>query len=250
MIKIKNICIITDFDHTLTSKESKSTWDVLESIENVPEKCKKESKKNRDYYLPKEKDYKIPFFKKRKYMKQWLEKNLDIFTKCEITESQIKTASYKKNIMKLRKGVKPFLKYAYKENIPVIIVSAGISDIIKNYLKANNLLFNNIHVISNEIKYKNKKMIGFKNKHIHSLNKDKIKIPIKIKQIISENKKIILFGDNAEDTLIVPKGREEDTVKIGFLDDIQNLNTFKEYYDIIYKNGTFKDILNKIKKYP
>ena len=151
--------------------------------------------------------------------------------------------------MKFRKGVKKFLKYTNKENIPVIIVSAGISDIIKNYLKANNLLFNNIYVISNEFKYKNKKIIGFKNKHIHSLNKDKIKIPISIKKTISKKEKIILLGDNVEDTLIAPKGREEDIIKIGFLDSIQNLNTFKKYYDIIYKNETFKDILKLIKNH-
>ncbi len=248
MIKIKNICIITDFDHTLTSKNSKSSWDVLELSESVPEICKKESQKNKQYYLKKEKDYNLSFSKKSKYMKEWLEKNLAIFRKCGIFEKEIEAISNKKDVMKLRKGVKDFLKYTYKENIPVIIISAGISDIIKNFLKANNILFDNIYIISNEIKYKNGKLICFKNKNIHSLNKDKIKTPLYIKTIISKKEKIILLGDNIEDTLLMPKGREEDTTKIGFLDYKQNLEEFQKNFDIVYQNGTFKEILKLIKK--
>ena len=53
--------------------------------------------------------------------------------------------------MILRKGVKEFLKYTYQNNIPVIIISAGITDIIENFLKANNCLYDNVHIILNKI---------------------------------------------------------------------------------------------------
>lgn len=246
-MKIENICIITDFDHTITAHTSKSTWDVLEMSKSIPQKCREECQKNRQYYLPKEKDYKISFAKKSEYMKEWLEKNLDIFVKCHITEEDIKEISTAKDCMSLRKEAKSFFEYASENNIPIIIVSAGIADIIENFLFANNLFTKNVHVISNKLKYEDGRLIGLENESIHSLNKSKVKFPSSVKSTIEKKEKIYLFGDNVEDTLLTPKDKETQTFKIGFLDRSAKLEEFQKAFDKVIKNGTFKDVLRIIK---
>jgi len=222
---------------------------------SLSKELKEECQNNRNYYLPKEKDYKISFSKKSKYMKEWLEKNIHIFIKSKITEEDIKEVSKDKNCMKLRKNAIDLFNYANKHKIPIIIISAGIEDIIENFLKANNLLNENVHIISNRLKYKDKKISGIKNKPVHSLNKSKIKYPNKIKKIINEKDKIILLGDNIEDTLLTPKGKEKSTVKIGFLNKEEHRQNYQKSFDIILKDRSFKEVLNivkniQIKKYP
>ena len=243
MIKL-NKYIITDFDHTLTEKESKSSWGVLETLKTLNENIKNKLKDNKNYYLPLENNLNINENKRKKFMKEWTNNNLKILTSSNINKEEIKKASFKKDAMTLRKGVKEFFKYTYQNNIPVIIISAGITDIIENFIKANNCLYNNIHIISNEIKYKNNIFKGFKNKIIYSSNKHKSKKPYKIKK-----EKIILLGDNISDILMAPKNNQN-IFKIGFLNNYkENKELFQNAYDIVYDDKvSFIKIINIIKK--
>lgn len=247
-MNLNKLYIITDFDHTITDKTSNSSWGVLETSSILPEKCRKECERHRNYYLPIEKDCTISKEIKSKYMKEWLEKNLNIFTKYKLDEEEINKISQKKDCMILRKGAKEFLKFTNKYNIPVIIISAGISNIIENFLKSNNLLFDNIYILSNIIKYKDGIIKGFRNEEIHSLNKNQIKMPTKIEKIIKERENIILLGDNVEDTLMIPKGKEDNTLKIGFLNGhIENKKNYEKTFDVVYEDESLIEIINVLK---
>lgn len=242
-----NKYIITDFDHTLTEKESKSSWGVLETLNTLKEDTKRKLKENKNYYLPLENNLNINEDKRKKLMKEWTNNNLKILTNSNIIKEEIKNVSLKKDAMILRKGVKEFLKYTYQNNIPVIIISAGIADIIENFLKANNCLYDNVHIISNKIKYKNNIFKGFKNKTIYSSNKHKVKYSNIIKKINKE--KAILLGDNISDTLMAPKNKQN-ILKIGFLNNYkENKELFQNAYDVVYDNKvSFINIINIIKK--
>ena len=246
MIKL-NKYIITDFDHTLTEKDSNSSWGVLETLNTLNKEAKNKLNDNKNYYLPLENNLNISENKRKKLMKEWTDSNLKILKHSNITKQDIKKASYKKNAMKIRKGVKELLKYTYKNNIPVIIVSAGIKEIIENFLKANNCLYENIYIVSNKIKYKNNIFIGFKNKTIYSSDKHKIKYSHIIKKIIKG--KGILLGDNISDTQVNPNNKQN-MLKIGFLNNyLENKELFKNAFDIVYEDKvSFKEIINIIKK--
>ena len=246
MIKL-NKYVITDFDHTLTEKTSKSSWGVLETLNILKEETKAKFEDNKNYYLPIENNLNIEEAKRKQLMKEWTDNNLNLLINSNISKETIKKASYKKDCMKLRKGVKSFLKYTYKEKIPVIIISAGITEVIKNFLKANNCLYENMYIISNKIKYKNKIFKGFKNKTIYSSNKHKVNYSKIIKKIKKE--KAILLGDNISDTLMAPKNKQN-ILKIGFLNNyIENKELFQNAYDLVYDNRvSFIKIINIIKK--
>ena len=239
-----NKYIITDFDHTLTERKSKSSWGVLETLKTLNDYTKNQLKYNKNYYLPLENNLNITEIKRKKLMKEWTNNNLKILTNSNINKDDIKKASNNKECMQLRKGVKELFKYTYQNNIPVIIISAGITDIIENFLDANNCLYKNIKIISNEIKYKNNIFKGFKNKTIYSFDKQKVKHSNIIKK-----GKVILLGDNISDILMAPKNNKN-ILKIGFLNNYkENKELFENAYDIVYEDKvSFIKIINIIKK--
>ncbi len=235
-----NLYIITDFDYTLTSKDSNSSWSVLDSENIIKKEDLKKSQKYKDYYSKIEKEERIKL--KEKHIKNWYISHLNIFINNKITEKQIKSLSMRKNCMKFRKGAKKFLKYTHKEKVPVIIISAGIGDVIKNFLKANKCLFDNVYIVSNIIKYKNGVINGFREKLIHSLNKNEIDIPVKIKEIIKDKSNVIMLGDNISDILKIPEHKR--SINIVF----SNKKEYQKYVDILYdENESLDKIIDIIK---
>lgn len=239
----ENIYIIIDFDHTITSKDSKSSWSVLDNHNIMPSKEIKICKHLMEYYLPIEKDIKIPLKEKEKLMEQWYIKHLNILIKNKIRKEDIEKVICDKKSMNLRKGAQSFFKYTYNQKIPVIIISAGIANVIESFLKANNCLYDNIFIISNTIEFKNGIIKGFKNKIIHSLNKNKIALPDRVENTTKNRQIAILIGDNIGDILMAPKDKK--TIKIAFTN---NKEDFKAYFDIMYgENQSLEKIIEIIK---
>ena len=98
-----NKYIITDFDHTLTEKDSKSSWGILETLNILKEETKAKFEDNKNYYLPIENNLNIEEAKRKQLMKEWTDNNLNLLINSNISKETIKKASYKKYCMKLRK---------------------------------------------------------------------------------------------------------------------------------------------------
>lgn len=234
--KIKNIkddySIITDFDNTLTSKSSKSTWSVLS---NVPKEYIEERKKQYNHYHPFELNQNIDYETKNKLMNEWWSKHINLFIKYKLSEEIINEATK----MEFRKGAKTFLEEMHKKNIPVYIVSAGIGNFIEAFLKYNDCYYDNIVIYANYIEFKNGIASGTKGNVINSVNKNKVNINIKTKNII-------LLGDNLDDADMVDSNAN--TIKIGFLEEkLENKPYFLEKFDIVcIDNTSFDDIKNEL----
>lgn len=233
----EKLYIIADFDHTLTTKNSQNCWGILSQISDISPNYIKESKKNNDYYLPIEQDDSLKYNIKNAIMHKWYENHLKMLIKYKFTEKDIITISHSNDII-LRKGVVEFLTYTYKNDIPVIIISAGISQIIEGVLQKNKCFFSNIYIISNILKFKQGKISSLRNKIIHSLNKDNIDIPYKVKEVLKNKNEVILLGDNIGDILMKTKDNQK-VFKIGFLnyDDNLKLKKFQQYFDVVYDNN-------------
>ena len=244
---LNHLYIITDFDHTLTTKNSQNCWGIISTIPNISKEYIKQSKENNDLYFPIEQDDSINNDIKNKMMKKWYEEHAKMLIKYNLKEKDINEASQNDSII-LREGVIEFLEFTNKNNIPVIIISAGISNIIEGVLKKHNCFFNNVYVTSNIFKFENGKLKSLRNKIIHSLNKGKIDIPTKIKEIIKEKDEVIIIGDNIDDSKVKIKENKK-SLKIGFLnyEDNNKFNNFKKHFDIVYnKDASLLKIIELI----
>ena len=143
--------------------------------------------------------------------------------------------------MKFRKGAKELLIKAHTNKIPVIILSAGIGNTIKQFLEDNNCLcYDTMYIISNFIEFDdNDKVTEFDNsKIIHSLNKNmKGHLPDDFKRNLKNKKYKILIGDLIEDINMVDEKEENTTLRIGILtkemENKQNLDLYNKRFDIV-----------------
>ena len=243
---LENCYIITDFDRTLTTRTSEPSMGI------IPQYLGGEYLQKRieifEYYRPLELDYKIPVDEKKQIMEEWAKKSFTLLSNY-ITEEIIYKSLESADIY-LREGVKEFFTQMKNKNIPIIIMSSGVGNIIKAFLEKENCLFDNIEIVSNFFEFiDGKAYIDFDN--IMAVSKKEYKkIPNHIRKKLEIKEKAILFGDLIEDIKMMNPEKEFITTTFGFLDDNieQNLRTYKESFDIVLTNNedfnSIKEVFN------
>jgi 5'-nucleotidase len=240
-----NFAVLMDFDRTISTKDSLGSWSVLENPEFMNPEFKKQSQKLIDFYYPYELDYTIPDEIKFKYISQWYYKNMDYLYQYGLTQSILQNCVNNCNV-EFHSGCKDFLNKMYLLNIPVIILSAGIGNVIVELLKQNDCLYPNINIISNFIKFENGNMLPFTDNIIHSSNKSIDLLPTDLKNNILSKDYFLLFGDLVED-LNMAKGIDASRVlSFGFLEKKvdENFEIYKNSFDVVLtNNSSYFDIL-------
>ena len=241
------IFVLTDFDRTLTSRDSYVSWDILSQNSLVSSDYIEEVNKLFKYYRPIEINENLSESIRSKYMIEWWNEEIKLFNKYGLNKDIISNVGSNMDLIKFRKGGYEFLKNMKDRNIPVIIISAGIGDFIENFLKYNNCYFDNVYVISNFLKYNNKDIVGFHGDIIHSLNKNIVTLSDNIKDLIELRNNIILMGDNVADINMVNVSDRESSLKIGFLEDKieENKEVFLKNFDVVGINNIGFDILSE-----
>ncbi len=242
-IKKENTYIILDFDKTITSFESKDSWAVCGL--QLGEEFNEEADKIYEYYAPIEIDYTIDEKEKEKYIVEWYSKSINTYYEYNLTKEDIEK-SIKQSNLTFRKGAKEFIKKANNCKIPLIILSAGIGNVIKEFLKKNECYFENMYIISNFIKFDEKgNMKKFDDKMIHTLNKSmEGHLSKEFEEKIKQKQHGILVGDLIDDTKMVPKEKLNEVITIGLLPNEINLDIYNKNFDIVLdkEDATFQNI--------
>ncbi len=191
-------------------------------------------------YRPIELDYEITEKEKLLAMEEWYQKCMDLYYKYNLTKDMLDKSIDNSNLI-FRSGAKEFLKKYQEKNVPIIILSAGIGNVIERFLKNNDLYNANVYIISNFLRFDEKgNMKPFKEKIIQSVNKS---IDNKYLKEINEKTKgrkyKSLVGDLIEDEKMVPKSEWDTTLKMAFLDiDMEkNLEKYRKNFDIVFTKG-------------
>lgn len=245
-IKKDNICIFIDFDKTITSNDSRDSWDAIANRKVMGEELANGLNVYYQKYGPIELDYTMTVEEKEKYIIEWYEKCMDLYYTYHLTKEKLKE-SVDYAGLEMRQGAKDFLFKLYKNNVPVIILSAGIGNVIEQFLKEENCYYDNIMIISNFIKFdENENMIKFSDNMIHSLNKNIDKLgDLKVKEKIKAKEYRIAIGDLVDDITMMGKYPENRSLKIGFLNSniTKNLEVYKKNFDIVLTGkNNFLDI--------
>lgn len=247
-LKNKNFYVAMDFDKTITSSDSVDSWAAVAQAEFVGQELGKKMDELYNKYRPIEVDYSISEDEKKKYIEEWYKSCMDLYYKCNLDKDKM-TKSIQSTNMTFRSGAKEFLELMYKNDIPVIVLSAGIGNAIEQFLKDNNCLFKNMYIISNFIEFdENGKAKKFDNsKIIHTLNKNmRGHLPREFEEKLSNKEYRLLIGDLIEDIRMVDKNELDRTLKIGILDiNIEsNIDIYNKYFDLVLQgeDATFYQI--------
>ena len=142
--------VAIDFDKTITATESEDSWDATGKMLGKEFETKLSNLYKK--YRPIELNYQITFEEKNKAMENWYQECMNLYYEYHLTKDKLEKSIEKSNLI-FRSGAKEFLAHMNKYNIPVIILSAGIGNVIEIFLKENKCYYNNIFIISNFISF-------------------------------------------------------------------------------------------------
>lgn len=249
--------VLSDFDRTLTyafvdGKKAPSIIGGLRSGKYLTPDYVAKATALYEKYRPIEIDPLISLEEKSEKMHEWWKIHFELLVECGLDQA-ILEKMVSENLSRFREGAGEFLASLEKNDIPLVIMSAGPGDAIRLIFEKNHLLFPNISIIANIFEFDaNGKVVKIKEPIIHSINKSEIAIKSfpDIYGKIKERRNVLLLGDNVTDIGMVEGFAYDNLLKIGFLtpdaQDKDNMETFKENFDVILTGDGGLEFVNKL----
>ncbi|MBA0624350.1 hypothetical protein Godav_009724 [Gossypium davidsonii] len=146
-----------------------------------------------------------------------------------------------------------FIWNIQEKDVPVLIFSAGLADIIEEVLRQKvHRYFKNIKIVSNQMVFDDSgRLVSFKGKLIHSLNKNEhaldmatplhdqtggIDGAVADNASVKQRTNVLLLGDHTGDLGMSDGLNYENRISVGFLNDNieKNLESYRKAFDIVY----------------
>lgn len=249
--------VISDFDMTLTrfaykGKRVPTTHNILDNRLLMDENCKKKIKKLLNTYYPIEIDARISTEEKLPLMVEWWTRVHELLIEQKIRKdmlAQVVTESGSK----LREGYNMFFDHLAEHQVPLLIFSAGIGDVLEEVIRQNHVFHPNINIISNYMDFDHNGVLqAFKGQLIHTFNKREGALSHAAHLTeLKERPNVLLLGDSVGDlTMADGVCNVQNTLTIGFLND--QVEERKELYvhafDIVLVKDETLEIPNAILK--
>ncbi|XXG74054.1 hypothetical protein AAC387_Pa07g2873 [Persea americana] len=248
--------VIADFDSTLTKYwinglRGNSSHGLLKQRNPVYDIKRKEL---HDYYQPLEFSPTVPIEEKTRLMEEWWGKTHALLIEGGLTYDSIKR-SVANAVIAFREGVAELFEFLEEREVPVLIFSAGLADIIEEVFRQKlHRPFKNVKIVSNRMMFDDGgNLVAFKGKTIHVLNKNEhaldmaapvhdqyggIDEPSEDNAAIKKRTNVLLMGDHLGDLRMSDGLNYDNRIAVGFLNDnIENsLKSYRESFDIVYLN--------------
>jgi 5'-nucleotidase len=134
-----------DFDHTISSASSLTSYGIFSDVPFASQKFIAARKKQFQYFRNEELNPNYPKDQWNKIMKQWAEEAIDLISQHVDEHYMEKLISHAQKNMRIRDGVIEFCKELKKLEIPLIVFSAGVKNVIQPVLEANHIPYDALH---------------------------------------------------------------------------------------------------------
>ncbi|XP_069107509.1 7-methylguanosine phosphate-specific 5'-nucleotidase A-like isoform X2 [Argopecten irradians] len=249
--------VVADFDRTLTKYMSNGTicatcHKVLEEGDHLPEFYRTKATELRDTYFPLEMNPELPVSEKIPLMIEWWTKAHDLLATCGITKQSIRKM-VESSTAQLRDGCVWLFDHLHDLDIPMLIFSAGIGDVLEEVISVHATHHSNMKVVSNYMAFDEcDRMVGFQGDMIHVYNKNENAIhDSDYFPSLEKRSNIMLLGDGIGD-LHMADGvtHVSNKLTIGFLNVKieESLELYTSKYDIVICADETMDIVNSIIK--
>ena len=195
--------------------------------------------------MPIEHDPKMSKEEKIPYMIEWWSKSFDLVVQTQVTRDSIREIVHN-STTHLKEGCQWFFYTLERYDIPILVFSAGLGDIIHEWIIKQCGSFKNMKIISNFMSFSNltNRVTGFEGNMIHIFNKNEgVLLDTDYEKLIVNRPNVILLGDSPGDVEMAngfPK--LNNILKIGFLNTHVDelLPKYMDIYDIVtIKDDTF-----------
>lgn len=243
-----NLHIVTDFDRTLTKsgEGAKTSFHALYESPLVSQKYKQEYRVLFNKYAKIETNMALSEKKRSKEMDDWWRAHQLLLVQENLVKKDFENFFNKNHIHILRDGVESFFKHAENCDVPTLIFSAGIGDVIQQILDAKNIT-GTISVVSNFLVWDiDGVAIGYRPPLITPLKKKGAYVSEFHKKIVAERKGVLLIGDSLSDVSMADSLLSETILRIGFVDDAKNMEAYCEVYDVVISGDADFSEVNRL----
>lgn len=251
-LDLNRVHVVADFDKTLTKafydgrKHHSSIALVRDGHYLSPEYVQK-SHALFDRYHPIEVDPSRSIESKTVAMQQWWGEHWELMVKSGMSRSVIDDI-VGKDIIHAREGLKELLGLLQSHDIPLLILSAGIGNIIEAFLKRNDLLTSNIRIISNFFEFdKSGISTGYSKPMIHAFNKNEAQVNA---DYLKNRDQVIVIGDSLGDLRMTANTKHSLELKVGFANRADHQVPFSKHFDVVITGDgpitPITEILHKI----
>ncbi|KAL2943029.1 7-methylguanosine phosphate-specific 5'-nucleotidase [Bienertia sinuspersici] len=207
-----------------------------------------------DHYHPIEICPTVPVEEKTKLMEEWWGKTHGLLVEGGLTFDDIRKSVANARVA-FREGVVELFELLEGKNVPILIFSAGLADIIEEVLRQKvQRLFKNIEIVSNRMVFDNQgSLLAFKGKTIHVLNKNEHALdmaapthgqigdvdgPVIDCVAMKKRTNVLLLGDHIGDLGMSDGLNYETRISVGFLNDKvdESLESFCKAFDVVLLN--------------
>ncbi|MFA4931174.1 MAG: hypothetical protein WC570_04910 [Patescibacteria group bacterium] len=251
---VGSLHVITDFDRTLTrafvdGHKVNTSFGAIRQANYLPAEYVRRANEYYDYYHPWEIDPDMSRAEKAAIMREWWTRHLELLVEYGLTESKINEIAQLSKFS-FRSGMDKFIKLTSRNNIPVVIMSAGMGNMIDRRLAMAGFDWGNIYVVANYLDFDQKgQMKGIKGEVIHSLNKYETTLThYPWYENIASRKNVILLGDSVDDVGMVEGFDYHNLIKIGWLNDEVDklMSSYRRVFDVVITEDNGLEYVNNI----
>ncbi len=252
----QSLHVVSDFDKTLSKafidgKKVLSTYAILREKKYLTPDYQKRAFALFDEYHPIEVADDIPQKEKNKKMQEWWFKHFNLMKECGMNKGVIQDV-VRRRLVRLREGTLAFLDILAEHGIPLLIFSAGIGDVIEEFLRNEKRLHDNTYIISNFYQFDELgKVKGCKKDFIHVFNKNEVEVKkTPYYKEISTRKNVILLGDSLGDLGMTEGFAYDEIIRVGFLNDNQErfFDKYADAFDMVILDDGSMEYVNELLK--
>jgi HAD superfamily hydrolase (TIGR01544 family) len=244
------LSVVTDFDFTLSQfmlngARGSSCHKVIEDCGLLQDSYHTEAKALQAQHYPVEVDPDVKMEDKILDMVEWVTNAHQLLVQSGLTKSTIANAvraALKEGSLDLRQDVDSFFATLAKNQVPTLIFSAGIADVLEACLQEKLRLDPAlVHVISNRCIFAGagEVLTAFVEPHLHVFNKrcaPYLHTPFFQLPTVRDGQTVLLLGDSMGDvTMCEGMARDPSSIlKVGFLNDrVERLGDYLKIYDLV-----------------
>ena len=240
------LLVVSDWDRTLTRATAEdgrdqSTCSVIANSGHLGPAFERHYRELFDRYRAIERASDIPGREKLPHLRQWWTRQFDLLLEYQLN-IRIIHRIVSENRPRLREGARRFFLHLHDGGIPLIILSAGIRQIIEARLAAIGIPTENVVIIANVLAFDtNGDAVAYNTPLIHSLNKTGVGA-----ETSPGRRNLLLLGDTLEDINMAAGISHECLLSFAFPVDCDHIEDFRSLYDVVLAPETSLEPVNAV----
>lgn len=241
----KRLYVIADFDNTITAKQCRTSMGIINHSGAFEKGFEEEHRQICNQYKIKAMEATEDEIRNEMWNKT-LYGFFELLQKYHLTEDKLEEILQKSNI-KFREGFLDFIEFLHQKEIPLIIISAGVANLIEKFLEKEGVFYDNITIVSNDILFDAQGNIKeIPQNVINPVNKNQVSFAKEIEQKLKEKEYILLFGDRPDDIQMIEGREPKKTCSIAFANKQEEIEALKNKFDMVTDDSKILEMLKEI----